>query len=127
MGLEIAWDDWQQGGYETNTRRCANIGRVNWIGTEVREYPTLSNMKAINTFIAKVEDKVPEEQRVPLMDLALQSTSARWWKNHRNSLSQWDCVANALKERFKEEEGPQNNKKYQGNSDPREHLRTCRE
>ena len=38
LGSETAWDDWQQGGYETNTRRCANFGRVNWIGTEHTQY-----------------------------------------------------------------------------------------
>jgi len=35
-------------------RRCANIERINWIGTEVRDYPTLSNMNIVNTFITKI-------------------------------------------------------------------------
>ena len=29
LGSEIAWDDWQQVGYENNTRICANIQGVN--------------------------------------------------------------------------------------------------
>ena len=86
LASKIAWDDWQRGGYETNTRRCANIRGVNRIGTEVRGYPTLSNMHVVNTFIAKVEEKVPIEHRVPIMDVALQSMSERWWVNHRKSL-----------------------------------------
>ena len=86
VGSEVVWDDWKQGGYEVNTRRCAAIRRVNWIKAEVRGYPTLTNMKTVNIFINKVEDNVPEKHKVPLMDVALQSKSARWWVNHRNSL-----------------------------------------
>ena len=101
--------------------------RIHWIGAEIREYPTLSNMQAVNTFIAKVEDKVPEEQIIPVMDVALQSISARWWKNHRNSLSRWSCVAEALRVRFKEDEGPRSKKRYQGNFDLKDHLKACQE
>ena len=111
--------------YETNTRRCTSIARIHWIGDEIREYPTFSNMKAVNTFIVKVEDKVPEEKRIPLMDVALQSTLARWRKNHRNSLSRWSCVATALRARFKEDKGPRSKRRYQGNSDPEDHLKLC--
>ena len=125
LGLEIAWEDWQQGGYKTSTRRCASIARIHWFGAEIRECPTLSNMQEVNSFIAKVEDKLSEEQRIPLMDVALQSTSARWWKNHYNSLSQWSCVAAALRARFKEDEGPRSKRRYQGNSDLKDHLKLC--
>ena len=107
LGSEIAWDDWQQGGYEINTRRCANIWGFNWIGTELRGYPTISNMHAVNTFITKVEEKVPIEHRVPLMDVALQSMSARWWATHRDSLPLWEDVAKTLRTRFHEASGPQ--------------------
>ena len=71
LGSELAWEDWQQGGYETSTQRCAKISRVHWIGAKIREYPTLSNMHAVNTFIAKVEDTVPKGSRIPLLDIAL--------------------------------------------------------
>ena len=71
LGSELAWEDWQQGGYETNTRRCANISRVHWFAAEIREYPTLSNMQAVNTFIQKVEDIVPKGSMIPLLDIAL--------------------------------------------------------
>ena len=114
LGSEVAWDDWQQGGYEINTRRCANIQGVNWIGTKVRGYPTISNMHVVNTFITKVEEKVPVEHRVPLMDVSLQSTSARWCTTHRNSLSWWEDIAKALRTRFHEASGPQFKEKYQG-------------
>ena len=82
-------------------------------------------MNVVNTFIARREDKVPADHRVPLMDMDLQSTSARWWSNHRNSLSQWDKFVAALKARFKEEEEPNFTQKYQGDSDPRKHLKEC--
>lgn len=102
LGSELGWDDWKQGGYEINTRRCANIQGVNWIGTEVRGYPTLSNIHAVNTFITNMEEKLPIEHRVPLMDISLQSTSARWWATHHNSLSRWEDIARALRTRFHE-------------------------
>ena len=44
LGSELAWEDWQQGGYETSTQRFDAIAQVYWIGAEFREYPTLSNM-----------------------------------------------------------------------------------
>ena len=84
-------------------------------------------MQAVNTFIAKVEDRVPAESRMPLLDVALQSTSVRWWKNHRNTLLRWERVADALRARFKEDEGPYSTLKYHGTSDPRHHLRACEE
>ena len=127
VGSELAWEDWQQGGYETSTRRCAAIAQVRWVGTEIRGYPTLSNMQAVNTFILKVEDRVPEECRIPLMNVALKSTSGRWWNNHRNTLLRWELVADALRARFKEEEGPCITLKHHGDSDPRQHLRACEE
>ena len=96
----MAWDDWKQGGYEINTRICANVLEVNWIGTEVRGYTTLSNMHAVNTFIKKVEENVPIEHRVPLMDVALQSTSERWRANNHSSLLLWEDVARILRTRF---------------------------
>jgi len=82
-------------------------------------------MSAVNTFIKKIEDKVLEGHRVPLIDMALQSTSARWWSNHCNSLLQWDRFATALKAIFKEVEGPQVKDIYQGESDPKNHLKGC--
>ena len=82
-------------------------------------------MHVVNTFIAKVEEKVLIEHRVPLMDVALQSTLARWWVNHRNSLPQWEDVAIALRARFQEASGPQCIEKYQGDYDPIENLRNC--
>ena len=84
-------------------------------------------MQAVNTFIAKVEDTVPESHRIPLLDVALQSTSTRWWKNHCTTLSQWSCVTQALKARFKEDEGPRSGHRYQWTSDPRAHLKSCEE
>ena len=84
-------------------------------------------MQAVNTFIAKVEDMVPEGCRLPLLDVALQSTAARWWKNHRNTLSQWSSVADALRARSKEDEGPRSKQRYSGTSNPQDHLRTCEE
>ena len=84
-------------------------------------------MQAVNTFIAKVEDRVPAEIQIPLLDVALQSTSERWWKNHRNTLLRWECVADALRARFKEDEGPSSMLKYHGTSDPRHHFWACEE
>ena len=127
FGSKLAWEYWQQGGYETSTCICAAIARVSWIGAEFREYPTLSNMQAVNTFITKVEDIVSEGSRLPLLDVALQSTAARWWKNHRNTLSRWSRVVDALRARFKEDEGPRSRQRYSGTSNPQDHLRTCEE
>ena len=82
-------------------------------------------MKTVSTFIKKNEDKVPEEHVISLMDVALQSTSARWWENHRNSPSRWEDVTITLKTRFQVALGPQLEKKYRGDSDPQLHKFTC--
>ena len=82
-------------------------------------------MNFVNTFIEKVEEKVLIEHRVPLMDVALQTMSARWWSNHCNSLLVWEDVSTTLRARFKEDEGPQFIEKYQGDSDPMKHLQNC--
>ena len=82
-------------------------------------------MNAVNTFITKIEDKILEGHRVPLIDMALYSTSARWWSKHRNSLSQWDRFATTLKAIFKEVEGTRVKDIYQGESDPKNHLNGC--
>ena len=65
------------------------------------------------------------EHRVPLMDVALQSTLARRWSNHRNSLLGWEDVAIALRDRFKEDAGPEFTENYQEDSDPMKHLQNC--
>ena len=59
------------------------------------------------------------------MDVALQSTLATWWVNHHNSLPQWEDVAITLRARFQEASQPHFIEKYQGDSDPIEHLNHC--
>lgn len=83
FGSEVAWNAWQQGGYEIDTRHCAKICRINGIGAEVRNYPTLHDIDSVDTFLNKVDKNIREDHKVPLLDIALHATPVRWWKAHQ--------------------------------------------
>ena len=75
-------------------------------------------METVNTFINKIDNIFLEEHKVPLMNMALQSTSARWWGNHQKYLHSWEQVVKDLRTRFQALAVQQIEENYKGNSDP---------
>jgi hypothetical protein len=51
-----------------------------------------------------MEEKVVEDQRISILDIALQDTHARWWANHKALLRYWDDVKQDIKYRFQNKE-----------------------
>jgi hypothetical protein len=39
-----------------------------------------------------MEEKIAEDQRILVLDLALQDTPARWWTNKKSLVENWDDV-----------------------------------
>lgn len=74
---EEAFERWQTGGYEISSRRCAYIDKsVRWIGTELRDLPRFDGTKSVPEFVARMEEVVPEDQRIQAMDAAVKGTPA---------------------------------------------------
>lgn len=71
---EAAWDAWQQGGYELNTRCCAMVTQVNWIGMEIGDYPKYYGLEPMDTFWNRVDQEIMEDQKIPFIDIAFMAT-----------------------------------------------------
>jgi hypothetical protein len=93
---ELAFDSWKQGSYETFSRRCAIVRETRWVGTEVREHPIYDGTLEIDCFMVNMEENIVEDQRITVLDLALQDTPAKWWTNHKALVENWDNVKQAI-------------------------------
>ncbi|RWR97952.1 putative ribonuclease h protein [Cinnamomum micranthum f. kanehirae] len=94
-GKEFRWDT-QNRNHELTSRRCATVRTVRWIGTELRDPPVFEGTTSVGDFLDNLEFKVPEEQRVLALDVALKGTSARWWAIHKENLTTWEEVQPAM-------------------------------
>jgi hypothetical protein len=72
------------------------------------------------------------EKRILVLDVALRSSSARWWATHKGTLSSWDEAKCAIQHHFipPSQLTSLNLKQsalelYDGISDPREHVVHC--
>jgi hypothetical protein len=71
-------------------RRCARIDHaVRWVGIEIREPPSFHGLNDLETFLKKYEDEVLENQRLLALELALKATPARWWGDHKETITDW--------------------------------------
>jgi hypothetical protein len=87
--LELTFDSWQQGAYEIFSRRCATIRETRWVGTDVREYLTYKGTMSLGSFLVSMEENISEDQRIVVLDLALEDTPARWWASHKEVIRNW--------------------------------------
>jgi hypothetical protein len=80
---ELVFDSWQQGSYEIFSRRCAMLEKLD--GLELRSENTRYMMvtSELDNFLVSMEEKIVEDQRISVLDLALQDTPSRWWTNHK--------------------------------------------
>jgi len=79
-----------------NPRMC----RVNWGGIGKGDNPKYYGLELIDQFLDRLDQDVLEDQRIPLLDIMLMATPARWWKAHYQVLKDWKDAKQALKERF---------------------------
>jgi hypothetical protein len=74
-----------------------------------------------------------EDQRILVLDLAIQDTPTRWWANHKDLLKNLDDVKEAIKYRFQDNEQLESDTQtdfqvvqlFNGQSDPKEHIEQC--
>jgi hypothetical protein len=71
---ELAFDSWQQGSYEKFSRRCATVIETRWVGTEVREHLVYDDTLGLNIFLLIMEENLVDDQRILVLDVALQDT-----------------------------------------------------
>jgi hypothetical protein len=60
----------------------------------------------VTFFLLNMEEKVVEDQRISVLDIALHDTPARWWANQKSLLKNWDDVNQVIKYRFQDKEMP---------------------
>jgi hypothetical protein len=69
---------------------------MRWIGTEVREHPTYDGTSEVHSFLTSMEEKITTDQRIFVLDLALQDTPARWWATHKALIMEWEDAKQAI-------------------------------
>lgn len=92
--------------------------------TEVCDLPFNDGLGNINTFIEEYEEHVPQCQRLLAMDITLRATLARWWGTHKKNIGTWQECRRLIWIRFVHV-GTQLVDKYDGQTDPREHIQLC--
>jgi hypothetical protein len=73
---------------------------LRWVGTEVREPPTFYGLNDLEEFLMKYEVEVMENQILPVLDISLKSTPARWWGTHKANINNWFQCKRLLRIRF---------------------------
>ena len=97
---KLDFDSWQQGLHEIFSRICATVRMIRWVGTKVKEHPVYDGTSELNILFLNMEEKVLEDQRIMVLDVAFQNTPAIWWDNHKSLLRTWDELKKAIKYRF---------------------------
>jgi hypothetical protein len=87
---------------------------VRWVGTEIREPPSLHGVKDLELFLAQYEDEVLENHRLLALDIALKATPARWWGTHKQTIKDWYQCKWLLCIRFGIEQRRNQQQKYDG-------------
>jgi hypothetical protein len=88
--LDTGLENWQQRLHEVSTRRCARIDCVViWAGTEIREPPNFHGVNDLESFLARYEDELLENQRLLNLDISLKETHAIWWGAQKEIVKDW--------------------------------------
>jgi hypothetical protein len=62
---------------------------LRWVGTEVKEFPSFYGKNDLEEFLKKFELEIIEIQRLPVLDISLKETPARWWGTHKENIHDW--------------------------------------
>lgn len=71
-----------------------------WIGFELQDPPTYDGIGNVEDLLDAMEYRVVKEQQVPALDVVLKATPAHWWAKHKEDLTSWDAVQQAMMHRF---------------------------
>jgi hypothetical protein len=107
--------------------------QMRWVGTEVREHLTYNGTSDLGSFLVSMEEKIAEDQRIVVLDLALEDTPARWWASHKEVIRNWEDVKHAIQCRFQDKEQLKSEMQmdfqvaqlFNGQSDPKTHIEQC--
>jgi hypothetical protein len=72
-----------------------------------QEYVQLSiydGTSRLDNFLVSMEEKVVEDQRISVLDLALRDTPTRWWTTHKALVGSLNDVKQDIKYRIQDEE-----------------------
>jgi hypothetical protein len=47
-----------------------------------------------------MEEEIATDQRIYVLDIALQDTPARWWATHKSSILEWEDAKQAIQCQF---------------------------
>ena len=80
-----------------------------------------------------MEENIAEDQRISVLDLALQDTPTRWWTNHKALVENWEDVKQDIRYRFQGKEQVESNmwmdfqfvQLFNGQDDPKAHVEQC--
>jgi hypothetical protein len=80
-----------------------------------------------------MEEKVVEDQRISVLDVAFQDTPARWWANHKALLRTWDNIKQVIQYRFQNKEQLESEMQtdfqvaqlFSEEYDPKVHIEQC--
>jgi hypothetical protein len=80
-----------------------------------------------------MEEKIVEDQRILVLDIALQDTPGRWWTNHKALVENWDNVKQAFRYRFQDKQQLESEMQtnfqvvqlFNGQYDPKAHIEQC--
>lgn len=64
------------------------------------DYPKYYGLEPLDRFLDRMDQDILEDQRIPLLYIALMVTPKRWWKAHCKVLKDWRNAKHAMKERF---------------------------
>ena len=81
--------------------------------------------------MVSMEEKIAENKRISVLDLALQDTDARWWTNHKYLVWNWDDMKKAIQYRFQDKEKLESEMQtyfqvaqlFKGQSNPNAHIK----
>jgi hypothetical protein len=60
---------------------------VHWIGITISNFPTFDGLNHLETFLLEFEKSSPVQQRLLALDEALKETPARWWRAHKQNIT----------------------------------------
>jgi hypothetical protein len=65
--------------------------------------PTFDGLNHLEAFLLEFEEIVPIQQRLLAMDEALKATPTRWWRTHKNNITDWVQCRTLMTTQFSEQ------------------------
>jgi hypothetical protein len=106
---------------------------MRWVGTEVREHQTYNGTSYLGIFLVSMEEKMEEDQRIIVLNLALEDTLSRWWASQKKVIKNWEDVKHVIQCLFQDKEQLKSEMRMDfqvaqlidGQSDPKKHIEQC--